>query len=321
MTIKEAIIKSLEEIKSLVNNNDVCNHIINNGYYDFKDAKTPASTVSALLGDFIRKGDTRVKRIKKSDGSFSYYLSKYENEIETSVLIESVEEVDSTKNEKSKSYEERDLHKLLATYLKSHNIFSKTIFHEKSNSKDKHQKWIHPDMVGVSYLKLQTYASQSLQKVLDRESTVRFNSYELKREISNDYELKEAFFQAVSNSSWANHGFLVAFDINDNLYDEIKRLNQSFGIGVIELSSNPYISKLLFPARYKDLDYRTIDKLCKINPDFERFILQIEKLITADQRYLNAMEKELEEYCDKSFNSEIELDNYCKEKNIPVENI
>ena len=66
MTIKEAILKSLEDIGGLTNYSDVTNHIISNKYIDFKDAKTPSATVSALLGDFIRLGDTRVKRIKKS---------------------------------------------------------------------------------------------------------------------------------------------------------------------------------------------------------------------------------------------------------------
>ena len=75
MTIKEAILKSLEDINILTNYNDVTAHIINNKYYDFKDAKTPFATISALLGDFIRLGDTRVKRIKES-GSYFYYLKK-----------------------------------------------------------------------------------------------------------------------------------------------------------------------------------------------------------------------------------------------------
>ena len=39
---------------------EVHDHIIKTNYYDFKDAKTPASTISALLGDFIRLGDSRV---------------------------------------------------------------------------------------------------------------------------------------------------------------------------------------------------------------------------------------------------------------------
>ena len=34
----------------------------------------------------------------------------------------------------------------------------------------------------------------------------------------------------------------------DNLLEEMSRLNQSFGIGIIELNANPFQSKILFPA-------------------------------------------------------------------------
>ena len=64
MTIKEAVLKSLEDIGGLTNYLEVYNNIVKKKYYDFGLAKTPASTVSALLGDFIRNGDTRVKRVK-----------------------------------------------------------------------------------------------------------------------------------------------------------------------------------------------------------------------------------------------------------------
>jgi len=69
MTIKEAILKSLDDINDLTTYMDVYNHIVKNNYYDFGTAKTPASTISALLGDFIRNGDTRVKRIKQEGGT------------------------------------------------------------------------------------------------------------------------------------------------------------------------------------------------------------------------------------------------------------
>jgi hypothetical protein len=141
----------------------------------------------------------------------------------------------------------------------------------------------------------------------------------LKREINSDSELKKAFFQAVSNSSWANYGYLVAFEIGDSLMEEMERLNQSFGIGVIELNANPYQSKILFTPKYKDLDFKTIDKLCKINKEFEKFIEQTEKLMTAEERYSKATEKELEEFCDSYFMSDTEIERYCKEKNIPLE--
>lgn len=318
MTLKEAVLKSLEEIEDLTNSSAVCNHVIENKYYDFGSARTPSSTVSALLGDFIRNGDARVKRIKQEGGTYSYYLAKHEQSIGLEVLTAETVSVEEKKLDRLKTYEERDLHKLLSTYLKNIGVFSKTIFHEQSTyGKDSNQIWTHPDMVGVRFLDLQTKASQNFLKAINRVDSIKLSSYELKKEINSDSELKKAFFQAVSNSSWANYGYLVAFEFSDSLTDEIERLNQSFGIGVIKLNANPYQSRVLFPPKYRDLDFKTIDKLCKINKDFERFIEQIEKLMTAQERYYRATEKELDEFCDDYFMSDSEIEKYCIDKNIP----
>ncbi|WKZ64512.1 MAG: hypothetical protein QY315_06840 [Saprospiraceae bacterium] len=62
---------------------------------------------------------------------------------------------------------------------------------------------------------------------------------------------------------------MVEFEFSDGLNEEMARLNQSFGIGMIEVNANPYQSKVLFPAVYRDLDFKIIDKLCKINKEFE----------------------------------------------------
>jgi hypothetical protein len=70
MTIKEAILKSLDDLKNKVNNSEIYEHIIRQDYYSFGNAKTPKSTISAQLGDFIRKNDSRVKRIKGKSGIF-----------------------------------------------------------------------------------------------------------------------------------------------------------------------------------------------------------------------------------------------------------
>jgi hypothetical protein len=112
---------------------------------------------------------------------------------------------------------------------------------------------------------------------------------------------------------------LVAFEFSNNLLEEIERLNQSFGIGVIELNANPYKSKVLFQAKYRDLDFSTIDKLCKINREFEKFIEQIDKLLTAEERYVKSTERELNEFCDKTFTNDSEIEEYCQEKNIPID--
>jgi uncharacterized protein len=321
MTLKEAVLKSLNDIGGLTTYSEVLTVVTDNKYYDFGKAKTPGSTVSAILGDFIRLGDTRVKRIKQTSGTYSYYLTKNEQNIGIEIL--SGEETNETpipvKTEKIKTYEERDLHKLLSSYLKNSGIYSKTIFHEQSNGKDSNQIWTHPDMVGIKFLNLQTKVSQNFLKAINRADTFKLNSYEIKKEINNDNELKKAFFQAVSNSTWANFGYLVAFEFSDSLMEEMERLNQSFGIGVIELNANPYQSRILFQAKYRDLDFKTIDKLCKMNKEFEKFIEQTEKLMTAEERYFKSTEKELDEFCDNYFADDTEVEKYCKDKHIPTE--
>jgi hypothetical protein len=322
MTIKEAILKSLDEINNPTTYLDIYNHIVKNTYYDFGAAKTPASTISALLGGFIRNGDTRVKRIKKEGGTYFYYLTKNEQNISIDTLDGEAETkiTKIVKAIKTKTFEERDLHKLLSSYLKNSGTYSKTIFHEQSNGKDNNQIWTHPDMIGIKFLNLQTKASQNFLKSINRVDTFKMSSYELKKEINSDSELKKAFFQAVSNSSWANYGYLVAFEFSDSLNEEMARLNQSFGIGIIELNSNPYQSKILFPATYRDLDFKTIDKICKMNNEFNKFIEQTEKLLTlTDERYYKSIEKELDDFCDDYFANDTEVERYCIDKNIPTE--
>jgi|TARA_R110002051_G_C8637457_1_gene485700 hypothetical protein len=317
MTINEAILKVLEEEKSIFYYKDVYNKIKEKEYYVWESAKTPADTIAANLGGFIRQNDKRVKRIKTKRG-FYYYFSKYENELNLTEIVE--KEIEPKKIQNLKVYQERDLHLLLSSYLNNENILSKTIFHEQSSFvKDNHQKWIHPDIIGISFLKLKNESSQALMKLINKSDSFNISSYEIKREIKSDYELKKCFFQAVSNSSWANYGYLVAFDIGDNLKEEMERLSQSFGIGVIELNANPFKSEILYPAKYKDLDFITIDKLCEINLEFKKFISLSEALLTATKKYAEGAEKSFIDFCDSFLSTDTEVKNYCLDKNIPLE--
>jgi uncharacterized protein len=156
-------------------------------------------------------------------------------------------------------------------------------------------------------------------KAINRADTFKISSYEIKKEINNDNDLKKAYFQAVSNSTWANYGYLVAYEFSDSLKEEMERLNQSFGIGIIELNANAYQSKVLFQPKYRELDFKTIDKLCKMNKEFEKFIEQTEKLMNAEERYYKSTEKELDEFCDTYFSNDTEMEKYCKDNNIPTD--
>jgi len=315
MTINDAILKSLEDLIEPQSYSDIYEHIKSKDYYSFTKGKTPDATISALLGNFIRDGDIRVKRIKTNKG-FLYYLTQFERHLHS--LDDDKGIVVSEKKEES--YNERALHTLLSSYLKHTSVLSKTIFHEKSrNTKDRHQKWIHPDMIGVRFTKLETSAATSLFRTVNIGDAFQLYSYEIKKVIHTDYELKEAYFQAVSNSSWANYGYLVAFEISSNLHVEMERLNQSFGIGIIELRANPFESKVLFAAKAQKLDYVTIDKLSKVNKDFQVFIEEVEKLLTAEEKYVSATRSSFNNFCDSYLSEDSEILKYCKNNHIPLE--
>ena len=81
------------------------------------------------------------------------------------------------------------------------------------------------------------------------------------------------FFQAVSNSSWANEGYLVANIINENVMEELRILSDLHGIGVILLDDVPTNSTIVLPAKRKtDIDWQSVNRIVSENKDFERYI-------------------------------------------------
>lgn len=262
------------------------------------------------------------QKLQNSTGSIGTCcnITKYAAEIEN--LLDSQAQPVSTPQQTNASkdtYKERDLHRLLSNYLSSQrNILSKTIFHETSKKSDQNQKWIHPDMVGVSFSEFQDKATVVLMKAADIKQYVDLYSFELKCSIQNDHELKEAFFQALSNSSWANYGYLVAFEIKDDLLEEMERLNRAFGIGIISLSPYSTDTRILFAARKNEVDYFTIDKLCRINEDFKRFMERTARVLNAHPEMLEDVKGGLVQFCDKGFMTNEDLVKYCNEKNIPL---
>lgn len=80
MKLKEAILKILKEVKTPLLPTKVTEIIIKNKYYDFKNAPTPVSTVSALLGNFIREKHPNIKR-KVENKVYVYYYSNPEKDV------------------------------------------------------------------------------------------------------------------------------------------------------------------------------------------------------------------------------------------------
>lgn len=180
-------------------------------------------------------------------------------------------------------YHERELHPILTYFLKSDKYFqaySKTIFHEVSPKGAKGEdKWLYPDMVAVHF----EYANYQKNYVLDfitkfNKPPIKIYPFEIKKEL-NFSNYKESFFQAVSNSSWANEGYLVAAQIlpDGQFIEALKKLSQSFGIGIIELNRhNVKQSKILSPAKFKEMmDYSVVNELANKNANFSQFLKTI----------------------------------------------
>lgn len=245
--------------------------------YGFQDklnscGKTPWRTLGAQLYVEIRDNpDSDFIQVSKRPVKFA--LKQHP----TSVITNN--NVVSNVAEQTENYYERDLHPLLTSFVNGDSHFkcyTKTIYHEKS-TKDKKgkNKWLHPDIVGV-YFPFDDYSESTLNIIKSfSENSIKLFSFEMKINIDMSH-LREYFFQAVSNSSWANEGYLVALKYSDDseFRDEMRRLNNAFGIGFIKLNAEDVAqSEILLPAKEnKSNDWEMIDRLVEENPDFKTFI-------------------------------------------------
>jgi len=250
------------------------------------NGKTPWQSLGALLFVDVRDNEnTRFIKVAKNPARF--FLKSRKNELSTDIIINiQKDEITNEKNKiKQLSFDERDLHPLLSYFAytniefnKSKAIYTRTIFHENSKKGIGLNQWIHPDIVGF-YIPIEEWNDTifKLSKNLNS-NTLKFYSFELKKRIDKS-NYREYFFQAVSNSSWANEGYLVASEIkqDDDLLAELERLSMSFGIGIILLDLDDIdSSKVICLAKYKEsLDWELMNKLCEQNPDFEKFIMNV----------------------------------------------
>ena len=179
---------------------------------------------------------------------------------------------------------EKDLHPFLVKWCADQwHLACKTIDQSKSKNKNKGEnEWVHPDIVGAKlnpFRLTQAPFSETVGAFYQQQhKQVELYSFELKLSVTLG-TLKKYYFQAVSNSSWANYGYLVTADLNvfdDVLMDELSRLVQAFGIGVILLKPDTLSqSRVLFESRHREqLDFHTMDKIAyKIeNADFKNFL-------------------------------------------------
>lgn len=175
------------------------------------------------------------------------------------------------------SISEQELYPFLIEYLKSElNLYCQRI--DEKRSKNSYgsggNQWLHPDIVAMQPI---DKGWNSLIRNCVKQGagqSVRLWSFEVKKEL-NRANARKSFFQAVSNSSWANEGYLVATAISDSKVNrELRMLSSLHGIGIIIL--NPYSpseSAIILPAKSRpEVDWQSVNRILEENVDFKDYI-------------------------------------------------
>lgn len=276
LTFRNIISTILEQASEPMSTEEIWNKALElNEIQDFGSiGKTPWATMGAIIYTDIKENRDLSKYVQVSKRPAKFCLrSNYSDK--ASIVKNKVQILNQTKE-----FKEKDLHILLSSFIYSSsnfNAYTQTISHELSKRAEQGKnKWIHPDIVGVSF-PFSSYKSE----VLNLQSSLKVNSiklYSFELKIDLDFSnLRQYYFQAVSNSNWANEGYLVVLNLKDDkieLMEEIKRLNNAFGIGLIKLNlDNIFDSEIIFPARTKEnIDWDTVNLMADINKGFKLFI-------------------------------------------------
>lgn len=227
----------------------------------------------------ILKGNTKLKTTEERPRKFYYTTQTDQAEIE-----EAESENPSTSipaRNADRLPPEHDLYPMLSTFLLAeYDIHSVRIDEKRSSNRSgkNGNKWLYPDLVAMEDLTVDwnREVKDCVQQYSDKKA--KLWSFEVKVLI-NRSNIREAFFQAVSNSSWANNGYLVAAEL-ENSSDtkrELQILSSLHGIGFILLDpKNPHESQVVIPARERaEIDWDTANRLCDESLDFKKFIKEV----------------------------------------------
>lgn len=177
------------------------------------------------------------------------------------------------------SHSEQDLYPLLINFLSNEfGLYCLRI--DEKTSRNSHgsggNHWLHPDIVALEALD-RTW-DQAVRDCVrhGNDSSIRLWSFEVKKQLTKS-NVRQSFFQAVSNSTWANFGYLVAAEMSNDVEAELQMLASLHGIGVLLLNvKSLFDSQILIPARERNnVDWQSVNRIVSENSDFRHFIEQV----------------------------------------------
>ena len=246
----------------------------------FSDEKAFMSQVVAEIGsqkDQIVKNDTHVFwQDKPRPRVYWYDPDKTVGEI-LPEIDQGEDDTPGVLNVSESSFSEHDLYPILIDYLKTElNLYCQRIDEKRSkNSRGSGgNQWLHPDIVAMQPVDKEW--NELIRSCVKQGAgqSVRLWSFEVKKELTGS-NARKSFFQAVSNSSWANEGYLVATSVSDSSVEqELRMLSALHGIGVILLNpENPSESEMMLPAKTRaEVDWQSVNRILVENADFKDYI-------------------------------------------------
>ena len=237
------------------------------------------SEIGAAKNAIIKK-DFHVRLSEEHPRKYFYDSDATKNNIE--IIIKPATEV----------FEENDdeyaLYPKLCSFLYSNNNINPKRIDEKTSSNNKGKKgniWLHPDIVGLEFLasNYDEHIREFMNNVAPVEKIALY-SYEVKINLTKS-NVRECFVQTATNSSWANFGYLVASEIDEDVMSECKLLANQFGIGLIRLDTEEPTEKstIVIQAQRKNLNWQTIDRIYRENKDFKVFIKYVNNSIKTNE--------------------------------------
>jgi len=200
-----------------------------------------------------------------------------------------IEPAKDAKEEPAKaSLTERDLYPLLCRYLHAEfGLYPQRIDEKRSSNRNgpKGNIWLFPDIVALEDLGAEWH--KDIRDCVRHygDPRCRLWSFEVKLKL-NRSNVREAWFQTVSNSSWANQGYLVAAEVEGaDTMKELRLLAAAHGMGLIVLDVEDPTegSEIRIPARERsDVDWDACNRLAEENADFRDYIRAVRQFHQTD---------------------------------------
>ncbi|MEG3175227.1 HrgA protein [Sphingomonas sp. RB3P16] len=172
---------------------------------------------------------------------------------------------------------EADLYPKLGAFLSAEsNLYVQRIDEKRSSNKRGPQgnRWLYPDLVAME--DLTRGWTKEIRECVSEVGARKFRLWSIEvKLLLNRSNVREAYFQAVSNSSWANFAYLAAAEIEGaDTLKELRILSSLHGVGLIRIDGNvPTDSEVLIPARERsEVDWANCDRLASENADFQTVI-------------------------------------------------